>query len=79
MSRTHRPRLRHHARATTQGKQVTLPAKQTKRNGRTSWASSPAAPWLASPHASPEAFKARIAVDIDKWTRVVDAARIERI
>jgi hypothetical protein len=34
---------------------------------------------LASPHASPEAFKARIAVDIDKWTRVVDAARIERI
>jgi tripartite-type tricarboxylate transporter receptor subunit TctC len=28
---------------------------------------------------SPEAFKARIAADIDKWTRVVDAARIERI
>jgi hypothetical protein len=34
---------------------------------------------LASPHASPEPFKARIAADIDKWTRVVDAARIERI
>ena len=28
---------------------------------------------------SPEAFKARIAADIDKWTKVVDAARIERI
>ena len=28
---------------------------------------------------SPEAFKARIAADIDKWTRVVDAAKIERI
>jgi len=28
---------------------------------------------------SPEAFRARIAADIDKWTKVVDAARIERI
>ena len=28
---------------------------------------------------SPEAFKARIAADIDKWTKVVDAAKIERI
>jgi tripartite-type tricarboxylate transporter receptor subunit TctC len=28
---------------------------------------------------SPDAFKARIAADIDKWTKVVDAARIERI
>ena len=28
---------------------------------------------------SPEAFRARIAADIHKWTRVVDAARIERI
>jgi tripartite-type tricarboxylate transporter receptor subunit TctC len=27
----------------------------------------------------PEAFRARIAADIDKWTKVVDAARIERI
>ena len=28
---------------------------------------------------SPEAFKARIAADIDKWTKVIDAAKIERI
>ena len=28
---------------------------------------------------SPDAFKARIAADIDKWTKVVDAAGIERI
>src|SRR5262245_21012155 len=28
---------------------------------------------------SPDAFRARIAADIDKWTRVVDAAKIERI
>ena len=27
----------------------------------------------------PEAFRARIAADIDKWTKVVDAAKIERI
>ena len=33
---------------------------------------------LPSP-SSPEAFKARIAADIDKWTKVVDAANIERI
>jgi len=28
---------------------------------------------------SPDAFRARIAADIDKWTKVVDAAKIERI
>jgi tripartite-type tricarboxylate transporter receptor subunit TctC len=28
---------------------------------------------------SPEAFRARTAADIDKWTKVVDAAKIERI
>ena len=28
---------------------------------------------------SPEALRARIAADIDKWTKVVDAANIERI
>ncbi len=28
---------------------------------------------------TPDAFKARIAADIDKWTKVVDAAKIERI
>ncbi len=28
---------------------------------------------------SPDAFKARIAADIEKWTQVVDAAKIERI
>jgi tripartite-type tricarboxylate transporter receptor subunit TctC len=33
---------------------------------------------LPSP-SSPDAFKARIAADIDKWTKVVDAANIERI